>query len=51
MILIALIFGVIAFLEILYLKGKKERLKPYIIIYSILFILTEMLYFFRSKMY
>jgi membrane-anchored protein YejM (alkaline phosphatase superfamily) len=50
MILIALIFAVIIYAEIRYLRKKKEKLTPYIIIYSVLFLASEFIFMFRNKM-
>jgi len=51
MILIALIFAVIIYAEVRYLKKKKEKLTPYIVIYSVLFVASELMFLYRSQMY
>lgn len=47
MILIAMIFTIVMLAEIRYLKKKKEKLTPYVIIYIVLFLASELVYLFR----
>ncbi|GIP15889.1 hypothetical protein J40TS1_15310 [Paenibacillus montaniterrae] len=48
MILIAMIFAIVMVAEIRYLKKKKEKLTPYVIIYSVLFVASELVYMLRQ---
>lgn len=47
MILIALIFAAVMYGEIRYLKRKQVKLKPYVIIYSVLLVASELIYMVR----
>lgn len=49
MILIALIFAVVMYAEIRYLKKKQVKLKPYIIIYSFLLVASELIFMVRHN--
>lgn len=48
MILLAMIFAIVMFAEIRYLKKKKVKLTPYVIIYIVLFLASELVYLFRQ---
>lgn len=48
MILLAMIFAIVMYCEIRYLKKKKEKLAPYVIIYIVLFLASELVYLFRE---